>query len=99
MRVAVVSAVYNEKQFVGRMIESVLSQSRLPDEVVLVDDGSTDATFNRSVLHGTVSHRTPDTNSNQGRRPHGTWLRAAKADVVIFTDGDCVPERDWIENW
>ncbi len=99
MRVAVVSAVYNEKQFVGRMIESVLSQSRLPDEVVLVDDGSTDAT--PSIVQS-YAERFPIVrliqNSNQGpAASRNVAWRAAKADVVIFTDGDCVPERDWIE--
>ncbi len=99
MRVAVVSAVYNEKQFVGRMIESVLSQKRLPDEIVLVDDGSTDST---PLIVQSYAERFPIVrliqNSNQGpAASRNVAWRAANAEVVIFTDGDCVPEHDWIE--
>ena len=39
-----VSPVYNEKQFIGRMIESIAAQTVLPSHWVIVDDGSTDGT-------------------------------------------------------
>jgi len=99
MRVAVVSAVYNEEKHIGRMIEGLMAQTRMPEEVVLVDDGSKDGT---ARVIEQYAQRYPAIrlirNSNQGpAASRNIGWRAARAEVVIFTDGDCVPDRDWIE--
>jgi biofilm PGA synthesis N-glycosyltransferase PgaC len=39
-----ISPVYNEEKFIGRMIESIAAQTVLPEHWVIVDDGSTDRT-------------------------------------------------------
>jgi GT2 family glycosyltransferase len=44
---AVVGA-YNAEQYIGETIESLLAQTRPPDEIIVVDDGSTDST--RAIL-------------------------------------------------
>ncbi len=41
-KVSVVIASYNHAKFVSEAIASVARQSRLPDELVIIDDGSTD---------------------------------------------------------
>ncbi|MEI7750764.1 MAG: glycosyltransferase [Candidatus Omnitrophota bacterium] len=99
MKIVVVSAVYNEEKYIGRMIESLMAQTRMPDEVVLVDDGSKDGT---AQVIEQYAKRYPVIrlirNSNQGpAASRNSGWRAARADVAIFTDGDCVPDRDWIE--
>lgn len=45
MKVSVVLATYNGEKYIERQIESILSQSRNPDEIVVSDDGSTDTTM------------------------------------------------------
>jgi glycosyltransferase involved in cell wall biosynthesis len=42
--ISAVVATYQAERFIGPAIESILAQTRPPDEVVVVDDGSTDAT-------------------------------------------------------
>ena len=44
MRIAVISAVYNEEKNISRLVEALLNQTRRPDEIILIDDGSNDTT-------------------------------------------------------
>ena len=99
MKVAVVSAVYNEEKHIGRLIESLLAQTRKPDEIVIVDDGSKDSTaeiIERYVKQYAVIRLIRNSNQGPAASRNIGW-RAAQADIAIFTDGDCVPDGDWIE--
>ncbi len=40
--ISVVIPLFNKEDTIGRTVQSVLKQSRLPDELILVDDGSFD---------------------------------------------------------
>ena len=42
--IGVVIPTYNREKTIGRAIESVLSQTHLPDEIIVIDDGSEDNT-------------------------------------------------------
>ncbi len=42
--ISAVVAAYQAERFIGETLESILTQTRAPDEVIVVDDGSTDGT-------------------------------------------------------
>lgn len=99
MRVAVVTGVYNEEKTIGALIESVLGQTRLPEEMVIVDDGSNDRTpevikeyLDKSDFIRCIHQK----NTGPAKARNRGW-KSAGADVCIFTDGDCVPGNYWIE--
>lgn len=99
MRVAVTSAVFNEEKNITRFLEALLAQTRRPDEIILVDDGSRDRT---AAVIADFSARHPFIRciSQENKGPASARNRAwknASSDICIFTDGDCVPEPDWIE--
>ena len=41
-RIAVIIPVYNHARYIGEALESVLGQTRPPDRVIVIDDGSKD---------------------------------------------------------
>ena len=43
--VSVIATVYNEGSSVSRLLDSLATQSRPPDQVVIVDGGSSDDTL------------------------------------------------------
>lgn len=48
MKTSVVMATYNGENFLKQQLDSILTQTDLPDELIIVDDGSTDRT--REIL-------------------------------------------------
>jgi glycosyltransferase involved in cell wall biosynthesis len=45
MKISVVMAAFNAERYVAAAIESILAQTRKADEIIVIDDGSTDRTF------------------------------------------------------
>lgn len=83
--------VYNAAATLEACLTSVIS-SLVPIQVIVVDDGSTDATcsiarrFPCEVLH---------TNRNTGAAAaRNRGARAASGDILFFLDGDMLMERD-----
>lgn len=89
--IAVVIPAYNVQDYIDEAIESVLSQTRVPDEVIIVNDGSTDNT--RQVISKYESNpavRVIDT-ENRGLGPaRNAGLEAASSKYVYFFDSDDV---------
>jgi glycosyltransferase involved in cell wall biosynthesis len=95
MRISVVIPTYNRAGSVGEAIESALTQTRVPDEVVVVDDGSTDDT--RSVLAAFGQRITVVTQSNAGvSAARNAGSTRASGDWLAFLDSDDVWHRNRI---
>ncbi len=90
MDVSVIIPVYNTEKYVSACVDSVLRQEHVTLEIILVDDGSTDASGkickeyeckhpNIHTIH--IENSGPATAKNVG-------LKLAKGDYVSFTDSD-----------
>lgn len=94
--VSVVIPAYNSEKVISRVIEALLHQSYPKNkyEIIVVDDGSTDRTaevasrFPIRVLR--LKHAGPANARNTG-------AKKAKGDILLFTDADCVPDKNWIK--
>jgi glycosyltransferase involved in cell wall biosynthesis len=88
-RLSVVIANYNYERYVGQAIESALALDWPDVEVVVVDDGSTDAS--REVIARYAGRVTVIEQENARQRvAHNRGLAASTGDVVIFLDSDDV---------
>ena len=86
-RVSVVIPVYNLGDCVARALESVLAQTRRPDEIIVVDDGSTDRTAQELEKYkDRIRYLRQDNAGVSVARNHA--IRAARCEWIAFLDGD-----------
>lgn len=84
-KLAVIISCYNYKSYVGNAILSVLSQGRQDCELVVVDDGSTDASWDVISRLGVKAYRI----DNGGQRAACLYgLGQTRAPFVLFLDAD-----------
>jgi hypothetical protein len=94
MRISVALCTYNGAHFLRAQLESLLSQTRVPDEIVLCDDGSTDETL---AIANEAAVRAPRLVRILPAGPRlGTVgnferaLRACSGDLIALSDQDDV---------
>jgi glycosyltransferase involved in cell wall biosynthesis len=81
---------------VDRCLRALAAQTIFPSlEVIVVDDGSADATSETGRAHGAVVIRHRVNRGLAAARNSG--LSAATAPVVAFLDDDCEPEPAWAQ--
>ncbi len=96
--VSVAVCVRNGLDWIDGCMESLVSQSHCPLEIILVDDGSTDGstdTVNEWARHELVTAITQDPIGLSAGRMAA--LESAKGEWFAITDIDVRPEKDWIE--
>lgn len=98
MQVSLIVTIKNEAQSLRRLLDSVAAQSRAPDEIVIVDGGSTDGTLElvrKSNWRLPLKIiELPGANISQGRN---AAIRAATGDVICSTDAGVWLEPDWVK--
>ena len=76
----------NEERYIGSV---VLKTKKFVENIVIIDDGSTDATAEISAAAGALVHR-HDTNKGYGAAIRSAFVkgRQMNADVLVILDGD-----------
>ena len=94
-KVSVVVASYNGERTLKACLDS-LERLNYPDyEVILVDDGSTDATRQIAFAHPNVRYFRHEKNLGLSVA-RNTGIAAATGEIVAFTDSDCRADEDWL---
>ena len=99
-QVTVIATVLNEAEAIEALLGSLERQTRLPDEVLIVDGGSTDGTLDKleSFAHrGGLPLKVfsqPGCNISQGRN---LAIKAAQSPLIATTDAGVRLEDDWLE--
>jgi glycosyltransferase involved in cell wall biosynthesis len=95
---SVVCTVLNEAASLDELLASLAAQTRAPDEIVIVDGGSTDGTWERLAAlreRGLplVALRRPGANISRGRNEA---VRAASGTVIAVTDAGVRLDPGWL---
>lgn len=98
MKISVVIPVRNEEDSIDELLVSLLKQTLPPDEIVVTDGGSRDATT--SIIQGYIDRgaRVRLIHTNGALPGRGRNLAAADAscDWLAFTDGGIRPDPNWL---
>ncbi len=95
VRVSLIVTVKNEAKSLPRLLDSIAAQTRAPDEIIIVDGGSSDTTLD--ILRANVNRlrvlSLPGANISQGRN---AAIRAASGDIICSTDAGVRLDPNWV---
>lgn len=100
--ISVIIPVYNEERMIGACLESLANQSLLPEEVIVVDDGSIDKTSKIlseikviTVIKAIKIIKQKHSGAGAARN---LGVKNAKGEVLVFVDGDMRFHRTFLED-
>lgn len=103
--ISVVIPLYNKEHSIERTIQSVLNQSYLDYELIVVNDGSTDKSLEVVMeFVGRIDNRWIDDRLTLIHKENGgvssarnRGIRDAKGEYVAFLDGDDIWDKDFLK--
>ncbi|MBD2609132.1 glycosyltransferase [Scytonema hofmannii FACHB-248] len=101
--VSVVVPIYNGEKDLPDLISCLLAQTYPKQQVeyLLVDNNSSDRTLTfleTAALYCPITIRPLSENQIQSSyAARNTGIRAAKSEIIAFTDADCRPQHQWLE--
>ncbi len=94
-KISVIIPVKNEEGKIARCLNAIFNQTKKPFEVIVIDGHSVDKTEENSKKF-LVNFIYEDYHTRGGACQIG--LENTKGDFIAFTDADCIPEKNWLEN-
>ena len=99
-KVSVIIPVYNKENYIRDCLKSVISQSYTNIEIILVDDGSTDSSYEIchefAIYDSRIKLLTQCNSGPACARNNG--IDNASGDFIVFVDADDYIAPDYIEN-
>jgi len=98
---SVIVCVHNEAQYLAACLHSLLAQSRPPDEILVINNASTDETravAARIAVAEQIPHvRVVDEPRKGLVVARETGRRTATGEVLVYIDADCRAPLTWLE--
>lgn len=93
MKFSVIVCAYNEEALLPHCLHSILQQSFPPDEIIVINNASTDGTAAVAAIPGVRVVDEPRKGLVVARE---TGRRISTGDVLVYVDADCRAPREWL---
>lgn len=100
--ISIIISTYNHPEWLQKVFMGFLQQTYIDFEIIIADDGSSDETKrlieefqNNSDLK--ITHIWQKDEGFQKTKILNKAILASHCDYLIFTDGDCIPRKDFVE--
>lgn len=111
IKTSLIVTFLNEENTIGKLLESIEKQTLVPDEVILVDGGSTDGTLsvidsylkksrNQNKQSKTITAKYPiRIFTKKGNRSIGRneGTKKSLGTIILITDAGCILDEHWVE--
>jgi glycosyltransferase involved in cell wall biosynthesis len=102
MRVSFITTIFNESSTIEKFIDSIFDQTKMPEEIVIVDGGSTDNTIKKidelrlknKNYKGKFISIIKKGNRSIGRNEA---IRLAMGDIIVCSDSGNILDKDWVK--
>jgi glycosyltransferase involved in cell wall biosynthesis len=99
LKVTVAIPCYNGEEYINQVIESILNQTRSSDEILVIDDGSTDKSANLVERYAKRHERVKLISHYENKGiafARNTALQHAENDVIVYIDVDVQADPQFI---
>jgi len=95
---SIIIRALNEESHIGKLLYGIQQQSKLPDEIIIVDSGSTDSTLLISLSYGVKIVKIAREEFTFGRALN-IGCNSASGEILIFLSAHVYPEdKNWLVN-
>jgi rhamnosyltransferase len=96
--ISIVIRCFNEERGIGRLLSGIAAQTVQPEQVVVVDSGSTDGTLDIARRHGVEIHTIDPAEFSFGRSLN-RGIAEARGELVVFASAHVYPVYDtWLDH-
>ncbi len=99
-KISFITTVFNEEENIDKFLTSLISQSKLPNEIIIVDGGSMDNTmYIISNFQFPISKKNVKILKKKGNRSLGRneAIKNTTGDIILCSDAGCILDRDWVK--
>lgn len=93
LKVSIVIPARNEADRIEKALRALKKQSYSNIEIIVVDNGSTDAT---RAIAAAFADKIVDAPIPGISRAKNAGVKAASGDIIAFTDADCIASEEWV---
>ncbi len=96
MKVSLIFTVYNEEKNIKELLDSVFSQTKVPDEIVILDSLSKDNTIKIIKSFKDKRIKLIEKKADIGTA-RNIAINKAKNEIILVTDGGCILDKSWVD--